>query len=372
MNTRRLILPVALLLAAGAARAEFDDLGTSARIVGLGGAGVAFADDASALFLHPAGLTRTRNPGLVTGYRRLETGLTDGSVLWDGFAAYGHALGPRWGTLAAGWQGFGLKEAYMEQTWALGYGRLLPERWGLIWSAGAAGLYRQKSIERDAYTDADPLFQANGGNRSAFDLSAGLGVERGALHAGFVWDRILRPSLSLDPGAERLPTRVSGGVSYAASRVSVGADLGLQGRDVTGKTGVEFALVPDRLNLRGGLGIGSRRFAQVSAGVGILVRGYRLDYAAVFPLTGLRETHYTHYVSVLVPFSGLWGSSTAALPGVYVVKPGDTLPSVAAKPEIYGDATRWREIHEANRGILGGSFELYPGVRLVIPRPATR
>ena len=368
MNALRILLMA--MLAAAPLRAEFEDLGTSARIVGLGGAGVAFTDDASALFLHPAGLTRTRMQGLVAGYRRLDTGLTDGSVLWDGFAAYGHAFGPKWGTLAAGWQGFGLKEAYTEQTWAFGYGRLLQEKWGLIWSAGAAGLYRQKSIERDAYTDIDPLFQTNGRTRSAFDVSAGLGVERGALHAGLMWDRILRPSLSLDPGAERLPTGVKAGVSYGAGRVRVGADLGLQGRDVTGKTGVDLALVPDRLNLRGGLGIGSRRFAQVSAGVGILVRGYRLDYAAVFPLTGLRETHYTHYVSVLVPFSGLWGS--AAPPGVYVVKPGDTLPSIAAKPEIYGDASRWREIHGANKGILGGSFELYPGVQLVIPRETKR
>jgi len=53
----------------------------------------------------------------------------------------------------------------------------------------------------------------------------------------------------------------------------------------------------------------------------------------------------------------------------YVVQKGDSLWSIAAKPEIYGKATRWRQIFEANRELLRGSpNRLREGMTLKIPR----
>jgi nucleoid-associated protein YgaU len=49
----------------------------------------------------------------------------------------------------------------------------------------------------------------------------------------------------------------------------------------------------------------------------------------------------------------------------YVVRPGDTLATVARR--AYGRAARWREIFEANRERLSGSEELRPGQVLLIP-----
>ena len=52
----------------------------------------------------------------------------------------------------------------------------------------------------------------------------------------------------------------------------------------------------------------------------------------------------------------------------YVVKPGESLWSIAAKPEIYGKATRWRRIFDANRDLLKSPDRLKAGMKLKIPR----
>jgi nucleoid-associated protein YgaU len=53
----------------------------------------------------------------------------------------------------------------------------------------------------------------------------------------------------------------------------------------------------------------------------------------------------------------------------YVVKKGDTLRKVAARPEIYGDAGQWQRIYEANRDIIGRDRKLKMGQVLMIPKP---
>ena len=52
----------------------------------------------------------------------------------------------------------------------------------------------------------------------------------------------------------------------------------------------------------------------------------------------------------------------------YVVQKGDSLWSIAAKPEIYGKAARWSRIFEANRDILKSPDRLKAGMTLKIPR----
>lgn len=53
---------------------------------------------------------------------------------------------------------------------------------------------------------------------------------------------------------------------------------------------------------------------------------------------------------------------------IYVVQKGDSLWSIAAKPETYGKATRWRRIFDANRDTLRSPDRLRPGMTLKIPR----
>jgi len=53
---------------------------------------------------------------------------------------------------------------------------------------------------------------------------------------------------------------------------------------------------------------------------------------------------------------------------IYVVRKGDSLSSIAAKPEVYGKASRWRRIFNANRDLLKSPDRVRAGMKLKIPR----
>lgn len=66
-------------------------------------------------------------------------------------------------------------------------------------------------------------------------------------------------------------------------------------------------------------------------------------------------------------------TSTGPAPGpfdTYVAQKGDSLWSIAARPEVYGKATRWRALFEANRDVLKNPDALRPGMTIKIPRDA--
>ena len=52
-------------------------------------------------------------------------------------------------------------------------------------------------------------------------------------------------------------------------------------------------------------------------------------------------------------------------PRIYVVQKGDTLSQISR--EVYGNASRWREIYEANRDRIEDPNLIRPGWRLRIP-----
>ena len=50
---------------------------------------------------------------------------------------------------------------------------------------------------------------------------------------------------------------------------------------------------------------------------------------------------------------------------IYTVQERDSLYKISR--QMYGDPSRWREILEANRGVLPSESQLQPGMRLIIP-----
>ncbi len=52
-------------------------------------------------------------------------------------------------------------------------------------------------------------------------------------------------------------------------------------------------------------------------------------------------------------------------PRVYVVQKGDSLSQIAK--EVYGDASRWREVYEANKDKIKDPKIIRPGQELRIP-----
>ena len=48
---------------------------------------------------------------------------------------------------------------------------------------------------------------------------------------------------------------------------------------------------------------------------------------------------------------------------------GDTLPKIAARSEIYGDARQWTRIYDANTEVVGRDRKLRTGLVLLIVKP---
>ena len=57
---------------------------------------------------------------------------------------------------------------------------------------------------------------------------------------------------------------------------------------------------------------------------------------------------------------------------VYTVRRGETLPQIAARTEIYNDASLWPLIYRANRDQIRNPTQLWPGQALKIPRHFSR
>lgn len=61
-----------------------------------------------------------------------------------------------------------------------------------------------------------------------------------------------------------------------------------------------------------------------------------------------------------------------AQPTMYTVRRGETLPQIAARPELYNDVALWPLIYRANRDQIRDPYQLWPGQSLKIPRNFSR
>jgi nucleoid-associated protein YgaU len=69
-----------------------------------------------------------------------------------------------------------------------------------------------------------------------------------------------------------------------------------------------------------------------------------------------------------IPSTAVAGATAVVASTEYVVKPGDTLRSIAE--EQYGDASMWPRIYQANRDVIGSDPDnLVAGTTLKLPPP---
>lgn len=66
------------------------------------------------------------------------------------------------------------------------------------------------------------------------------------------------------------------------------------------------------------------------------------------------------------------GAAVRERPSNYSVRRGETLPQIAARPEIYNEAGLWPLIYRANRDQVRDPYQLWPGQVLKIPRSYSR
>ncbi len=112
------LLAVGCLLSAGVCQAGFEDVAVGARPLALGGAFVAIADDANAIYWNPAGLTRMQGIRLM-GTRAWMFDVPDFQVSYLAFKA------PDLGfvSLGLGWLNAALKDVLSENTFILSLAR---------------------------------------------------------------------------------------------------------------------------------------------------------------------------------------------------------------------------------------------------------
>ncbi len=288
-----------LMVSGARIHAAFEQIGAGARGVGMGNAFSALADDAGAIHYNVAGLAQIRRSEVTAGYGKLYAGLKDDSSLGQGFAAAAQPLSQgRYGTLGAGWLSLSLAGAYREDTIMLSYGKETFLN-GLM--LGGSAKILKRSFGSDPYTQADPLFQRYGQNTSNYSFDFGALYRPGPSYSfAFAVKDLNQPDVAL-AGGEKLPLEIRTGFGYHQRQFSFDADLSKKDKDVNVSMGLEKTLA-SVIALRAGVTVGSRNKREIGTGMGYKNQHFSLDYAFVFPLSGVESTAGSHRFSLTVKF----------------------------------------------------------------------
>lgn len=336
-----------LLFTTSCLYAAFEDTGVGARAVGFNNAFVGLADDVYAIYYNPSGLVRVKQKEFALDYSRLFLGLDDDSVLSNSFVGYTQSF-KNLGAFGLGWTNFTLSNYYSEDTFIMSYGREIPWRlFGLNFNTGINLKYLLLSYGKTLYTEnavnlntsqtkgsRDPVFR-NGYSKGS------LGVDFGLLAAidnnnsfGVVFNNLNQPDIGL-LSRDKVPSSIKFGYSYRSKELNIVSDLSLKNNDYTLVSGAEKWFLRNTLALRGGLGIGSRQYADISLGASFVFKGvYQIDYAMKYPLSGVAGTYGSHRITLTLKFG----------PAIT-----ETAQVEATVEELKAELERYKELVETER-----------------------
>lgn len=299
--------------------AAFEDQPIGGRATAMGGAYTALADDVYSVYYNPAGIGLLPQAEFAAQYSKLFVGLDDNSNLNQSFVALGRPLKFKkdYGTIGAGWLKFELAGLYQESTFTLSYAKygLLPRT-----SIGFNIKYLRLSYGEDSYTRnaivddfgntggrADSLFTRFGNSVGAVDLDFGIQTKIGSNYRiGLMIANITEPNIALDKSVIAIVPRLYRlGIAHTGEDFSIAVD-GMMKKvnlhtDWEIDTGAE-KLFKTGMALRGGVSIGSRELANVAAGFGYAFNTFKIDYAFMYPLQGIKDTMGNHRISMTTRF----------------------------------------------------------------------
>jgi tetratricopeptide (TPR) repeat protein len=304
-------IAIVLVLAVISCWADFEDLGVGARPMGMGNAYTALADDVNAIYYNPAGLAQVDECQFTSGYGKLYWGLDDGSNLGSGFVGYAHPL-YHWGTLGAGWLNLGLQGLYQENSFIFSYGNSLKKR--LLAGFNLKLLY--KKYGKNPYTEnalidggpgvsgeRDPVF-SEGYSKTGFSSDLGLLYRFNREYSlGLALTDINQPHMDLKDNKSRVPIGVRSGFLYNSDFLTFAFDTTFRNGDVNVYSGVEKWFLKRTFGARAGLGVGSRSFSNLALGASYTKYLFQLDYAFIYPLSGIRDTYGSHRISLTLRFA---------------------------------------------------------------------
>ena len=302
-----------LSLAPLPARAAYDDVGTSARVTGMGMAYTAVADDVYTVYYNPAGLTNLDRPEFASSYTRLLTGLSDGSNIQNSFLAYEHPLdGGRNGTVGAAFNYFTLDSLYRETSLFTSYGRTITrEDNPSPVSLGITGKYLNRTLggtsaASNSITNTgqvtntpDPVLQNT--SKTNFDADIGaLWRVRPNWNLGLQIQHVLQPNIAFSPSqSDPLGRNIKLGAAYRTPFSTLSTDVdfmtapdGSLDKDLN--VGIEKwlpTLLYGAFAVRGGFGFGSRDYRALSMGVSYKIHRMQFDYGFSIPVGGLTQTN---------------------------------------------------------------------------------
>jgi len=294
--------------------ASFEELPTGARAAGMGNAFVALADDVHSAYYNPAGLYQLNRSEFAAAYSKLYSGLSDGSNISRSYVAYGHPTEKR-GTFGFSYLSLSLAGLYSESTMALHYANAIREKWNL----GGSLKFLRKSFGSDAYTasainadtgaslgGADPLFAGNGTSKSAASLDLGVQYRISKIYGlGFSILNVNSPNMALaSSDTDEVSAIYKVGLARRTKKSSVGTEVSL--RSFTG-TEYRFNMGGERwfgsgVGMRGGLGFGQRGYQLTTIGFSYRWDALQVDYAMIYPLTGIKGTFGTHQLGMTFRF----------------------------------------------------------------------
>ncbi len=333
----------------------FEYSGRAAREEGMGGSYVALADDASAVFHNPAGLSNISIPELLTGYGGLFMGLDDGSLTKSLITAvYPFSSGIDFldeEGAGVGWSRLSAAGLYREDAFVMGYGARVTDSL----RAGIGLKILSVGYGEDEYTKINPVFSSGYGSTA---FSADLGIIYNLLDTfafGFGVYNINSPDIGLKH-ENRVPRYVKGGTNLSLPHGNIGMQLEYGGGDTTFSIGAEHRVLNSSFLARGGLGLGSRQYRTASLGVSYSIGRYNIDYSFLYPLTGIVGTLGTHKINAAFYFGDKYVPEPE--PEVIEAVVLDELPDeVAPRVISEADIRRSRDLtSEAEEMIDRGNF----------------
>ena len=327
--------------------------------MGMGGAFVALADDASAIMFNPAGLGQIEKAQVAAAYDKLYAGLGDGD-LGRGFISY---VQP-----AQYYGAFALNLAllntplYKETTVTFGYGRPFGRAY---LGVNAKGLFA--TFEENEYTRFDPLFKNNGTRtaKPAFDLGM-LYKLTDNLSFGLAGLNINEPNMALDEDVDAaVPFTLQTGIALRLGNTVPTIDVTYRNKDlgddkdINFHVGMESWLAGRSVALRAG----ANRYDMAVGASYVFSRGNsveaQLDYAFRYPLAfkddAISDTYGSHQFSLDVRFEGITAARSEAV--VEKVEREDAQPEAA---ELLEEVKDYREKgkHEEAIELCSGILEL--------------